>query len=56
MKYLYCGLVVMIMVCAVGAIGESDYQERKKYARYYCGMVESGKWPHYDGSINCEDL
>lgn len=40
----------VVVVVALGVVGEQDYQEQKRQEREYCENVASGIWPDYNGN------
>lgn len=46
---------IVLIVLALGIVGEGDYQQEIADARHYCEMVGSGVWPHFNKNINCEE-
>jgi len=46
---------IVLIVLALGIVGEDDYQQEIADARHYCEMVGSGVWPHFNTNVNCEE-
>ena len=46
---------IVLIVLALGIVGEDDYQQEIADARHYCEMVGSGVWPHYNTNVNCKE-
>jgi hypothetical protein len=46
---------IVLIVLALGIVGEDDYQQEIADARHYCEMVESGVWPHFNTNVNCKE-
>ena len=46
---------IVLIVLALGIVGEDDYQQEIADARHYCEMVGSGVWPRFNNNVNCEE-
>jgi hypothetical protein len=46
---------IVLIVLALGLVGEDDYQQEIVDARHYCEMVGSGVWPHFNTNVNCKE-
>lgn len=48
-------LFVLVLLVALGIVGEDDYQREIAETRHYCEMVGSGVWPHFNTNVNCKE-
>ena len=46
-------LFVVVLLVALGIVGEDDYQREIVETRHYCEMVGSGVWPRFKSNVNC---
>ena len=46
-------MFVLLLLLALGIVGEDDYQREIADARHYCEMVGSGVWPRFKSNVNC---
>lgn len=46
-------LYIVLIVLALGIVGEDDYQQEIVGTRHYCEMVGSGVWPRFKSNVNC---
>ena len=44
------------IACALGVVGEMDYQDQLIQEQQYCENVKSGEWPKFKQSINCDEV
>jgi hypothetical protein len=48
-------LFIVLIVLALGIVGEDDYQQEIADARHYCELVNNKVWPDFKPDINCEE-
>lgn len=60
LKHYQFPLTIIGIVIAMGAVGQSDYEEEQRQTVQYCEMVKLWKetrgqagWPAYDGERMC---
>jgi len=51
---LNAAFAIIILLLALGLVGQSDYEEELAAKRHYCNMVEEGTWPAFNPEANCD--
>ncbi len=46
-------MFVLLLLLALGIVGEDEYQQEIAETRHYCEMVGSGLWPHFKTETTC---
>ena len=51
---LNAAFAIIILLLALGLVGQSDYEDELAAERHYCNMVEEGTWPAFNPDVNCD--